>query len=126
MSTTLFIAGLLAIVIAIVHSALGEILIFSRMRQGTVVPTSGQPLLRERHVRILWASWHLVSLLGLAFAALLLHSAYSGDGSFNAAFVHNTVFFVMAASALLVLIATLGKHPGWVGLLAVAVLVWMR
>ena len=47
----LLIGGLVAIVVAVVHSVLGEVLIFQRMRKETIVPTQGQPVLRERYVR---------------------------------------------------------------------------
>lgn len=36
----------------------GEFLIFKRMRQGSIISTQSEPLLRERHVHMLWASWH--------------------------------------------------------------------
>ncbi|KFC66715.1 hypothetical protein FG93_04194 [Bosea sp. LC85] len=62
-------AGALMLVIGLIHSVLGEMLIFRHMRRGSLVPTMGQPLLRERHVRILWASWHLPSILGWGHSA---------------------------------------------------------
>ena len=68
----LLVGGLVAIVVAVVHSALGEVLIFQRMRKETIVPTQGQPVLRERYVRILWATWHIVSVFGLAIAGVLV------------------------------------------------------
>ena len=56
-------AGVVMALTALVHSVVGEILIFRQLRSGGIVPTEGGPPLRERHVRILWASWHLVSIL---------------------------------------------------------------
>ena len=64
------IAGILAFLVAIIHSALGEHLVFRRMRNGTIIPTNGGTLLKERHVRILWASWHIVSIFGVALGDL--------------------------------------------------------
>ena len=49
----LFAAGCLAFVLGFIHSILGEILIFKRMRDGGIIPTNGGSLLEERHVRIL-------------------------------------------------------------------------
>lgn len=119
------IAGILALLTGAVHSILGEHLIFRRMRKSGLVPTAGEPLLRERHVRILWASWHVVTVFGWALGAILLRmSVRSTDPAFHA-FVQNTIAIAMFASSLLVLVGTRGKHPGWVGLLCVAVLAWL-
>lgn len=49
-------AAVLLILIGLVHSILGEKLIFRRMRKGGFIPTNGGPALREPHVRILWAT----------------------------------------------------------------------
>lgn len=122
-STSLLIAaGGLTIIVAAIHSVMGEILIFSRMRRGRIIPVFGGDLLRERHVRILWASWHIVSIFGVAFAAILLRLAYWPVAPLGA-----TVLLVIASSTvssgILVLFATRGKHPGWLGLLAIGTLI---
>ena len=124
MNTILLVAGTLAALVGVIHSVLGEVLIFSRMRQGTLVPRIGQPLLRERHVRILWATWHTVTIFGLGFAAILFQAADPANPTMGAAAL-NTVAVVMLASSFLVCFATKGMHPGWVGLLAVALLIWL-
>ena len=54
------IAAALAFLVGLVHSVLGERLIFRRLRQDGFVPTNGGKLLGERDVRILWASWHVL------------------------------------------------------------------
>ena len=123
MNYWLLAGGAIAVFVAIIHSALGERLIFSRMRQGSIVPTAGQPVLRERHVRILWASWHIVSVLGCGFAAVLVYAALS-TGENILLFVLTVVSISMAISSFLVLYATKGMHPGWAGLLFVAVATW--
>jgi hypothetical protein len=117
-------AGMLSLIIGLVHSVLGERLIFRRMRAGGVIPTNGGPVLREPHVRILWATWHVVTVLGGCVAAVLLWLAL---GSPPAALVRgrlvaHAISVAMLVSSLLVLIGTKGKHPGWVGLLGVALL----
>lgn len=71
MENTMYVAGaVLLTLVGLIHSVLGEVLIFSRMRTEGVVPTNGGSVLRERHVRILWATWHVVTVL-----------AFSGGGS---------------------------------------------
>lgn len=116
-------AGLAALV-GVAHSVLGEILIFNRMRRGRFVPTDGGQRLHERHVRILWASWHVVTVFGWALAAILLRLSQSPARPFGP-FLIGTVASAMLAGAVLVLIATNGRHPGWLGLLGVAVLAWL-
>lgn len=75
MQTLLSIAAGLAVLTGIVHSALGELLIFRHLRNGTLVPTQDAPPLRSRNVRIIWATWHLASVFGWAFAAILARLA---------------------------------------------------
>lgn len=114
-------AGIIAISVGLVHSVLGEVLIFSRLRSDGVVPTEGAPALKERHVRILWASWHIVTVFGCAIGAILLRMALPFSENVLQVFVENTIVVSMLASAALVLVGTNGMHPGWLGLLGVAV-----
>ena len=125
MQTQLLWAGIVAILVGLIHSVLGEILIFRRMRQGGVVPTEGQPVLRERHVRILWASWHLVTILGWALAAILLMLAASAGEPLAQTALVRVVIGALLASSALVLFATRGRHPGWLGLFVAALLGWL-
>jgi branched-subunit amino acid ABC-type transport system permease component len=115
-------AATLAFLVGVVHSILGEHLIFRRMRSSGVVPTNGGSLLLERHVRILWASWHVLTVLGWGLAVALAWLAIYPPPTDGLRFFARTIAITMLAGALLVLIGTKGKHPGWVGLLVVAVL----
>jgi hypothetical protein len=114
-------AGLLAAVTGVVHSVLGERLIFRHLRHGGMVPTRAAPPLRERHVRILWATWHLGSVFGWGFGAVLLCLALE-PASMRTVLVAAIVCANLGGSVL-VLVATRGRHPGWIALLLVAVLV---
>ena len=125
MQIYLVIAGSVAILVGLVHAILGEVLIFSRLRNNEIVPTSAAPPLQQRHVRILWASWHIVSIFGWGFGAILLRMAFPATDLIFFLFVKDSIIVSMLVSALLVLIATKGRHPGWVGLLAVAVFTWL-
>ena len=72
---------------------------------------------------MIWATWHLASVFGWAFAGILLRLAIAPDASPTALIVSAIVLANLAGS-LLVLIGTRGKHPGWIALLLVAVLTW--
>ncbi|HZG66418.1 MAG TPA: hypothetical protein VEZ12_06725 [Herpetosiphonaceae bacterium] len=124
MDTYMVAAGALLLVVAAIHSALGEILMFRHLRSHGLVPTLAAPPLKERHIRILWASWHVLTVLGWAFGAVLLRLAYPSDEHAICTFTEQAIVFAFLAGALLVLVGTKGKHLGWVGLLGVAALTW--
>ncbi|MEO8671816.1 MAG: hypothetical protein ABI411_10915 [Tahibacter sp.] len=124
MNTMLAASGTLALLIGIVHSVLGEVLMFRHLRRGGFVPTLDATPLRERHVRILWATWHLATVFGWAFAGILFAFALSPGAPPSRALVVNSVVFANLAGSILVLVGTKGRHPGWFGLLLVAVLAW--
>lgn len=115
----------LATVIGVVHSLLGERLVFSRMRQGQWIPTNGGNVLREPHVRILWAGWHALIALGLAMAAALWLLAAERVLSGLHQSLLNIIAVGMVASAALVFFGTKARHPGWIDLLALAAFVWL-
>ncbi|MGH8178659.1 MAG: hypothetical protein ACREV5_20570 [Steroidobacter sp.] len=125
MPTYMFAAGVLALVVGVVHSVLGEILIFRQLRNRSLVPAMPAPPVKERHVRIIWASWHVVTVFGWAFGAVLLQlSSASNDQSAEALAV-NAAIFAFAAGSFLVLVGAKGKHPGWIAMLGVAALAWL-
>ena len=126
MNWILLVAGLLTIMVGLVHSILGEILIFKKLRKGSLVPTMSEPLLPERSVRIIWASWHIGTIFGCALGAILLKLSFSTSDAAMSSWVIKVIAFSMVASSLLVFIATKARHPGWVGLLVVAVLCWIE
>ncbi|MEO8383817.1 MAG: hypothetical protein ABI583_01135 [Betaproteobacteria bacterium] len=116
-------AAIVSVVVGIVHSVLGEHLIFKKLRRLGLVPTEAAPPLQSRNIRILWATWHLASVFGFGFA-IILYAAGVGQTSLDA-FTINALIFAYVGGSALVLLATKGKHPGWVGLLSVAVLVYL-
>lgn len=125
MQTYLFAAGVLALLIGAVHSVMGEILIFRHVRSHSLVPAVGAPPLRERHIRILWASWHFATVLGWAFGIVLLRLATLTTEQSLRIMVENAIVLSFLGGSFLVLIGTKGKHPGWLGLLGVAALTWL-
>jgi hypothetical protein len=125
MPTTLIAAGALAMVVSLAHSALGEVLIFRHLRNGGLVPAVAAPPLRERHVRILWATWHLATIFGLSFAIVLLQLGSETSGVDLRELIRCAAIFAFLGGSILVLVGTRGRHPGWVGLSGVAALAWL-
>ena len=123
METALTVAAGLSALTGLIHSVLGERLIFRHLRQGTLVPQLGAAPLRPRNIHILWATWHLASVFGLAFAVVLFALARSPDMPLRELVLH-AIAAANAGGAALVLVGTRGRHPGWVALGAVAVLTW--
>ena len=125
MNIVLFAAGILSFFVGVVHSVLGEVLIFRRLRKGTIVPTVGKSLLLERNVRILWATWHIATVFGWGVGCILLYLSQIEENPASTNFVVQAIACSMFVSGLLVLIATKARHPGWAGLMGVAVLCWL-
>ena len=123
MQTALTAAAVLSVVTGLVHSVLGERLIFRHLRRGTLVPQLSAPPLRARNIRIIWASWHLASVFGWALAAVLFGLAQSPEAPIRELAVQ-AIVAANAGGSLLVLVGTRGRHPGWIAVGAIAVLAW--
>ena len=121
MNTYFAVGGVLAVAVAVVHSVLGERWVFRRMRHAGAIPTNGGNVLREPHVRILWASWHILSVFGLALASCLFFLAHASLPISTVRFIGSTISLSMLLGSVLVLVGTRAKHLGWVGLLLVSV-----
>ena len=117
-------AAVLALVTGVVHSFLGERLIFRHLRTSSIVPTLPAPPLQNRHVRILWATWHLASVLAWALAGLIWQLASNPESALSARSILVASAAGFIAGSLLVLFATRGRHPGWIALAIVGGLSW--
>ena len=125
MNIYFFIAGILCFVLGLAHSLLGELLIFKDKRKlGKIVPTMGGPGLRERHLRIIWATWHLATFFGWCLGTLLITISFNFS-QVPAGHLGTIVIVIagtMLAGSVLVLVGTRGKHPGWIVLLVICLL----
>jgi hypothetical protein len=115
-------AALLLIIIGVAHSALGEWLIFRRMVGRGFIPITSSITLGAPYIRILWATWHLASLLGWGLSATLLWLAWQAPSPAGLP-IAALLAVTLLASAALVGVATRGRHLGWVALLMVALLI---
>ena len=126
MNTYFVAAAATAFGVGLVHSVLGEKLIFQRLRRGGgLVPTHGGNVLGEGHVRIIWASWHLVTVFGWCMAAVLLRLALPAAPEGPTGFDVHAIALAAFTGAALVFVGTRARHPGWIGLLAIAVCAWL-
>lgn len=116
-------AAALLTLIGLVHSMLGERMIFRHLRAGGLVPQGGGPVLRSYQTRILWASWHLVTLLGWGLAALLLWLGQPAARAASAGQLEAGIAIVLALGGSLVLWSNRGRHPGWLAPWTAAALV---
>lgn len=123
MNNLLYWASVLLTFVGLIHSLLGEILIFQKLRQDSIVPNLAMGPLKKRNIRILWATWHLASILGLGISTMLYKMAMA-DAS-NSIFL-TEITITVGLSSFLVFYATHGKHPGWIGLLGVSILCWLH
>ncbi len=118
-------AGILCFILGLVHSFLGEYLIFrSKRSKGKLVPTIVDKELKERHLRILWATWHLASFFGWCIGLFLIKLALY-QNKLDTEFIDCVILSItctMFGSSFLVLIGTKAKHPGWIVLLIIAIL----
>lgn len=105
-----------------VHSILGERLIFNRWRTARIVATGTDAHVAKRHARILWASWH--GLTVFAYATAWIAATFSASDIEHPVTLRvlNTLIAACIAVALLVIAGTRGRHPGWVALILSAVL----
>jgi hypothetical protein len=122
MNMYFLIAAILCFFLGLVHSILGECLIFkSKRTKGALIPSKTGEELKERHLRILWATWHLATVFGWCIGTLLLKiSVLEESRLIN--FMVKSISTTMILSSLLVLIGTKGKHPGWLVLLGIGLL----
>lgn len=116
MPMALFGAGLLAFATGLVHSLLGERLIFRRLREHGALMTAcaDAPATESRRLGILWATWHLASVFGWAFGALLLLLALGQAPTATGVLI--AVAAAHLTGAVLVFVGTHGRHPGWIAL----------
>ncbi len=117
MNISLAVAGYLALILSLAHSVLGERMVLRRLMAWDGRGADGGKELSEQQRRVLRASWHLVTVFGLGFAATLLRA--SGGGFAGTPMVLAVTFL---AAALYWVWATRGRHPAWLILMAIGML----
>ncbi|MGQ0710257.1 MAG: hypothetical protein ACT4NV_10960 [Rhodoferax sp.] len=119
MTPYLLAAAALTVFVGLAHSVVGEWLVWRRHTLRTAL---------GRQWGIVWASWHLATVLGAGLALVLVWLAQQAPTGLAGSPYLAPARAIAAASALsaaLVAFATRGRHPGWLGLGGVALLVWL-
>jgi hypothetical protein len=119
------VSGCLAILLGVIHSVLGEILIFRHLRESDLFSDNGTSKLRRRHYKTLWSTWHLVTLLGWGIGAVLFALSWANPPDITLNTVALILSILFAGSAVYWLIGTKGKHPAWIVLGAISLLTWL-
>ena len=116
-----FIAGILCFILGIAHSILGEYLIFNPLRKKRT-SIKRDNLFQKKHLGIIWATWHLASIFGFAFGWILIKFSSNENHILTNNFAL-PIILATGLSSFLVLYATKGRHPGWIVLMLIAILI---
>jgi hypothetical protein len=118
MSNLLSLAGILIILLGLVHSVLGEMLIFRHVRRGKARHAEAIELMPQRRWDALWSSWHLVTLLGVGLGASLLLIAWAPPT--KPVPYLPAIAITFATASVFWILGTRGKHPAWIVFAAIA------
>lgn len=121
-NTYLLYAGILCIILGLVHSVMGEYLIFHKLiKPSTYKITAETQSWTRKYNGIIWATWHLASILGWCVGAILIFLAKSDTTPH--VFPLQVICIGMLAGGLIVAIGTSGKHPGWIVMSIIGILI---
>ncbi|HXW99619.1 MAG TPA: hypothetical protein VEJ00_00280 [Candidatus Acidoferrales bacterium] len=116
------VAGALLILLALVHSFLGERALLQRLFRRTGLPKLFGDEFYTR--RILRFTWHLTSIVWIgAGTAFLLIAVRKPDRTANA--VADIFAVVFLLSGMFSVVEVHGRHPSWAVFLLVALLLWI-
>lgn len=114
MSIALYAAAVLALILAAVHTLLGERYIIVRLLRGGGIPRLFGGT--EFTMRTLRFAWHLTSIAMCGFAALLVELA---QRAISSAIVATILAVTFATSAAMALVVSRGRHPAWLVMLVI-------
>jgi hypothetical protein len=115
----LYAAAIVVFALVTVHSVAGELMILRHLD-----PSKFPRFLRSDVAakQIVHATWHLPSVLGVAYVVILWRYAERGARD---PFLIRTLAASMLACGVVVFVATRARHPGWLAFLVAAMLTWL-
>ena len=115
-------AAVLSLLGGVIHSVLGERLIFRVLPEAGLPEVSGSRTFTKRILRLFW---HLVSVAWWGLAAVLWGLAAIPNLDATARWLANLIGLTFLASFIVALVGSHGRHFAWVVLLLIALLVWL-
>jgi len=122
MNWFLFSSACLAFILGIIHSILGEKLIFRSLGKQRLVSAEDDRVLRKKHINTLWSTWHLITLFGWSLGAILLLMAWFPEPAQWESYIRWILISNFLISTVFWLYGTRGQHPAWVVFLLIAIL----
>jgi hypothetical protein len=120
MNLPLAFAGILTIVLGLVHSVGGEWKVFPRIE--TLSDPAGKPLISDWNLRVLRGTWHTLSLFGFGLGLLLFTLAFPSLG--NRVGETGVIAVSLIVIAAYWAYATRFWHPAWIVFIVLAALCW--
>ncbi len=115
-SSLLLGAALMAFLVGLAHSVLGEKYILMRLfRRPDLPKLFGDTTFTARTLRF---AWHLTTIAWWGFGAMLL---LASRGQLSASNTLSLIAAAMAATAIVILVASRGRHLAWPVFLAIAI-----
>ena len=122
MNISLLVAAVLLLLLGLAHSYLGERYILIRLfRRENLPRLFGSDEFTRRTLRF---AWHLTTVVWVGVAALLVRLAGVGGAGVARGDVGSIIAGTAAASALVTVVGSRGRHPAWVVFVLVALLAW--
>jgi hypothetical protein len=121
MNASVLIAGVLAVLLGVAHSYVGErSVVRAVVSRPDLPPLWGSAVLMRRTLRF---AWHLTSVAWLGAGALLILFAghLAEPPTRLGVLVHGGIFL---ASAVVAFVGSRGRHPAWAICLAIAAAAW--
>ena len=125
MNTYFALAGTLALVFGVVHSVVGELLIFRRLSNVSPAAAASDTELPTCCVRHMRTAWHVVTIFAWGFGAVLLRLSLASSQYASETFAVSAILFSMLAASLIGLVGSGTKHPGWLVLPLIAIFLWL-
>ena len=115
----LFIAALLCFAVGLAHSVLGERFILLRLIRSTELPKLfGGTTFAARTLRF---AWHVTTVAWWGIGAMLV---LASRGQLSTGNTLRVIACTMAVTAVIILVASRGRHLAWPVFLAIAILSW--
>jgi hypothetical protein len=121
-------AAVVLVLLGLLHSVLGEILVFRRLSGAQGVPSLGFPPLvggRDSAVPTMRACWHLLTVFGWTSAWLIARLGALPELGPGDRTIVQALALSLGACAVVMLVGTRARHLGWIGFLAAAALAWL-